>query len=175
MFNFKDLPSTVSAPDLLPVSAWWRKTVVRGRPDRMGWLPESEEEFVKNTIVNCGMDYLAQQISSWAAPAKMSHMIVGTSTAVPTLSDYRLPGEVTGGRKTFAATSVSNNTWSAVCTWGGGADGVTSFQLQNAGIGNTANSGTQIFNHVQFSQTVLANSDFLRLELYSQIGSSSHG
>jgi hypothetical protein len=166
------LPETLV--DHLAFNTVWRKSVVRASPDGKGWLPEAETEFVKNTIVNCGMDFLAQQISSWAAPAKMSHMIVGTSTAVPTLSDYRLPGEVTGGRKTFAATSVSNNTWSAVCTWGGGADGVTSCQLQNAGIGNSANSGTQIFNHVQFSQTVLANSDFLRLELYSQIGSSGH-
>lgn len=145
---------------------------MRGRADGVGWHPESDVEFIKNVIVNCGMDFLAQRISSWSAPGAMTHMIVGTSTAVPTLSDYRLPGEV--NRKAFAATSVSNNTWSAVNTWGGGADSVVSLQLQNAGIGNSADSGTLIFNHVQFSQTVLANSDFLRLELYSQIGSSGH-
>lgn len=170
--NQQHLPETLCDP--LALNTMWRRSVVRGRPDGQGWLPEAEIEYVKNVIVNCGMDFLAQQISSWAAPSKMSHMVVGTATAVPTLSDYRLPGEVAGGRKAFAATSVSNNVWSAVCTWGGGADSVTSVQLQNAGIGNSANSGTQIFNHVQFSQTVLANSDFLRLELYSQIGSSGH-
>ena len=103
------LPETLV--DHLAFSTVWKKSIVRARQDGLGWLPEAETEYVKNTIVNCGMDYLAQQISSWAAPAKMTHMIVGTSTAVPTLSDYRLPGEVTGGRKAFAATSVSNNTW----------------------------------------------------------------
>jgi len=173
MFPDHLLPETLT-PESVALSTWWRRSVVRASPDGNGWLPESEIQFVKNVIVNCGMDFLAQRISSWNAPAPMTHMIVGTSTAVPTLSDYRLPGEVAGGRKAFAATSVSNNTWSAVNTWGGGADAVTSFQLQNAGIGNSASSGTQIFNHVQFSQTVLANSDFLRLELYSQIGSSAH-
>lgn len=165
-------PLAETLVDQMPLNFIWKKSVVRGRPDGLGWLPEAEVEFVHNVIVNCGMDFLAQRISSWAAPTPMTHMIVGTSTAVPTLSDYRLPGEVS--RKAFAATSVSNNTWSAVNTWGGGADSVVSLQLQNAGIGNSASSGTLIFNHVQFSQTVLANSDFLRLELYSQIGSSAH-
>jgi len=60
----------------------------------------------------------------------------------------------------------------AIATWGGDADSVVSQQLEMAGIANhqTIDSGVML-NIANGLSTVLADSDFLHLEIQVQVGS----
>ena len=72
-----------------------------------------------------------------------------------------------------ANTSVSSRSTLILSnTWGGAADSVSSIALEEAGIFNSANSGTgTMLNRLTGVNATLADSDILSLEMTFQIGS----
>ena len=60
----------------------------------------------------------------------------------------------------------------AIATWGGSTESVTSNQLEMAAIANHPTSGSgHYLNVANGLSTVLADSDFLHLEIQVQVGS----
>jgi len=134
---------------------------------------------VDDLIVNNGRIFLARRIAGGDAQtppgSAMAYMAVGTVSTAPTLVDSLLTGEVAGGRKALAANSANvDNIYTAVCTWGGVADSVTSFDLVEAGIFNHASSGQgTMFQRVTFAAVTLADSDLLKITLETNVGSNT--
>ena len=76
-------------------------------------------------------------------------------------------------RKTFAVGSATNNNiFTAINTFGGFADSITSAAIVEAAIFNHANSG-ECFQRVTFAAVTLANSDLLKLTLQTNVGSNT--
>lgn len=131
---------------------------------------------VEDLIVNNGRIYIARRIAggdSQTTPGSaMAYMAVGTVSTAPTLTDSTLTGHVS--RKALATnTAINSNTYTAVATWGGAADTVTSIQIQEAGIFNHASSGNgTMMQRVTFATVTLADSDLLKITLETNVGSS---
>ena len=128
---------------------------------------------VNDLIVNTGRIYLAKRISAGDIVASaMAHVAVGTGTASPALGDTALAGEYK--RKATAINSaITNNVWSAISTFGGFADTITSLQITEAGGFNHASSGQgTMMQRVTFSAVTLADSDIFRIELQTNVGSN---
>jgi hypothetical protein len=150
--------------------------VFRAQPEG-GWL-DPEEVCVGDLIVNGGRQFLARRIAggdAQTAPGSaMSYMSIGTGTGAASLASVLVVGEVL--RKilsTNTAGVTAANVYTAVATFGGFADSVTSLALTEAGIWNHANSGLgTMYQHVTYASVVLANSDMLRLTLETNVGSS---
>ena len=156
----------------VPAKARWLVEVTRGRPDGQGWFPSEGAYYVPNIVTQGGADYLASRIGSRAigTNSTMAATAIGTVSTAATLSDATITGEV--DRKLFDSTSLNANTWVIVNTWGGGADAVTSVVIVEAGIANDIGSGQGIlFNRVVFASVTLADSDFLKLQLETQVHS----
>lgn len=154
----------------IPIRGIWRKEIVRANPAG-GYFPPSEIE-EGNLIVTVGMDYLADRIGSRATGthSTMTHAAIGTSTQAASINQTTLPGEVL--RKLFDSTSRNGNIWVTVNTFGGGADGITSVVIAEAGVFNAAGSGAGVMmQRAALSTVVLANSDFLKLQVETTVGS----
>lgn len=146
--------------------------IFRGTPFGYSSIPD-ESVCVNDLIVTTGRIYLAKRISAGDSVASaMAYIAVGTGTALPALGDTALVGEYK--RKATAINSVlSANIWSAVSTFGGAADSITSLQITEAGVFNHASSGQgTMFQRVTFSSITLADSDLFRIELSTNVGSS---
>lgn len=155
----------------VPLRARWTKEVYRARPEG-GWHPPEIETLIPNLIVSNGMDYLASRIGSRAVGTNstMSAIAVGTVSTAATLNQTAVTGEV--DRKLFGSTSLNGNIWILVNTWGGSADSVTSVNMQEAGVLNSAVSGAGVmFQRVVYASVVLANSDLLKLQIETTVGS----
>ena len=149
----------------------WLKEVYRANPEG-GWYAPSEVEYVKNVVTNCGMNYLASRISCRAVGVNsdMSATAIGTVSTAATLSDTAITGEV--DKKLFDSTSLNLNVWVIVNTWAGNADSVTSYIIAEAGVFNSLTSGTGVmFQRVTFSTVTLADSDYLKLQIETTVGS----
>lgn len=133
-------------------------------------LPD-EELCCGDLIITSGLNYIATRIINGDTVASaMAYMAIGTATSVATYTDTTLPGEVK--RKGFAVNSVATNIYTMVATYGGSADSVTSLSIQEAGIFNHASSGQgTMYQRVNFSAWVPANSDLLKLTLQTNVGS----
>ncbi len=145
--------------------------VRRTRPD--GTVFE-ERPSVVDLVVNGGRSWLAQRIGGGDSVASpMAYMAVGTATTAPGLTDTTLTGEIK--RKALAVNSAtSGNLYTAVATFGGYADGITSTAITEAGVFNHAGSGQgTMFQRVTFSAVTLANSDILHLTLETRVGSNT--
>lgn len=155
-----------------------RAEVYRGKPDAGGY-GEPEVLCVNDLIVNTGRIYIARRIAGGDATTGASAMVamaVGTGSVAPALTDGTTPGlygEVK--RKALAINSATtNNVYTAVVTLGGAADTVTSIQIQEAGVVNTALSGQgTLMQRVTFSAVTLADSDLLHLTLQTNVGSNT--
>lgn len=96
---------------------------------------------------------------------------IGTQTAAHSL------GSVQGGigeveRKAASIAAGSNEVAVVVMTWAGAADSITSLDLRTGAIFNHGSSGSGIMlNAVNSVATILADSDFLKLQAEVQIGS----
>jgi hypothetical protein len=159
----------ISPPQIL-LKGIWRKEITRANPAG-GYFPPSEVE-EGNLVVTTGMDYLADRIGSRAigANSTMTHCAIGTSTTVATINQTTLPGEVL--RRLFDSTSRAGNIWITVNTFGGGSDGITSVVIAEAGVFNASGSGTGVMmQRAALSTVVLANSDFLKLQVETTVGS----
>lgn len=133
---------------------------------------------VTDLIVNDGRTYIARRIAggdAQTAPGSaMAYMAVGTVSTAATLTDTRITGEIK--RKALAVNTAgvtAVNVYTAVATFGGAADTITSLQIQEAGIFNHASSGQgTMMQRVVFSAVTLADSDLLRITLETNVGSS---
>ena len=141
-----------------------------------GFFTDKPDELVcvNDLIVNTGRTYLAQRISSGDSVASaMAHMAVGSGATAAALTDTALVDE--RARNPLAVNSaVTNNVYSAVMTFGGASDGLTSVPLQEAGIFNHASSGQgTMFQRVTFSSVTLAASDIVKITLQTNVGSNT--
>ena len=147
-----------------------RVDVFRGRSEGYSGIPDETPE-VQDLIVNPGRVHLAKRIVGLdSASSAMAYMAVGTGSTAPALTNSILAGEV--NRKLFASESATDNVWTAINTWGGSADSVTSVQIQEAGIFNKSDSG-DMFQRVTFATVTLANSDLLKVTLETNVGSNT--
>lgn len=150
--------------------ARWTKEIYRARPEGGHYPPIIET--IPNLVVNDGMDYLASRLGSRAqgVNSTMSVIAIGTVSDAATLTDTAVTGEV--DRKLFDSTSLNGNIWILVNTFGGSVDAVTSVAMVEAGVLNVAISGSGImFQRVVFASVVLADSDFLKLQIETTVGS----
>lgn len=142
-----------------------------------GWHEPAEVE-VDDLIVNVGRNYIARRIAggdSQTAPGSaMAYMCIGTGTGAASLASTLSTSEVL--RKLLAISSAgitASNVYTAVATFGGAADSVTSLAIGEASIWNHASSGQgAMMQHVNFAAVTLAASDLLRLTLETNVGSS---
>lgn len=159
---------TAVAP--FPLHGRWTKTVWRTMPDLS--VVMAEQEIVENLIVNNGMNYLAAYVGSQAVGtnSRMSYTAIGTVSTAASLTDSTLTGEIK--RKAYDVTTLNGNVWTVINTWGGSADSITSASIVEAGTFNHASSAQGVmFQRVTFSSVVLANSDFLSLQIDTTVGS----
>ena len=146
----------------------WRST-------KHGYTVEPQEAPpVNDLIVNAGRVYLAKRIASGDTVASaMAHMAIGSGSTAAGLGDTVLLSEQ--ARKALAINSaLVSNDFTAIATFGGFADSVTSVQIAEAGVFNNASSGqTTMFQRVTFSAVTLANSDLLKVTLETVVGSNT--
>lgn len=140
-----------------------------GRPE----YGTREKIVTPNVIVLGGQAMLALYISSQGlgTNSQMVAIAVGTATTVASLNQTGLTGEVS--RKAFSATSVGANSWSAVTTFGGGADNIVGTVVAEAGVWNMTTSGQGVmFNRAVFGSTfTLQNSDIAAVQFIIAVGS----
>ena len=140
-----------------------------------GFYSETPDETicVNDMIVTAGRNWLAMRVGP-AVNSPMGWMAVGTVGTVGSLGGLTLTGEV---KRKALATNTANitaaNVYTAVMTLGGSADSVSSLSIAEAGIFNHASSGQgTMFQRVDFSPVILANSDLLKITLETNVGSS---
>jgi len=141
-----------------------------------GYYTEQPDEniCVNDLITNAGRIFLAKRIAADSDVASaIRYMAVGTVTTVATLTDTGLTGEV--ARKPLAVYSAqTNNVFTAVATFGGAADSVTSLALTEALLTNHASSGNgTAFQRVTFAAVTLASSDLVKITLQTNVGSNT--
>lgn len=129
-----------------------------------------EESVMYNQVTKDGLNFLASRGITNTGSA-MAYIVVGTQTAAASLGSTQAGiGEVS--RKIGSTLASSGEVMIAVATWAGAADSVTSVDLRSAGLVNHADSGQgTLFNQVNSVATILASSDFLRVQVEVQIGS----
>jgi len=141
-----------------------------------GFFSKDPDELVcvNDLIVNDGRTYIAKRISSGdSVVSAMAHMAVGSGSTAAGLTDTALVHE--SAKKALAVNSATaNNVYTAVATFGGDADGITSVELKEACITNHAGSGTGLmFQRVTFSTVTLAASDIVKITLQTNVGSNT--
>jgi len=136
-----------------------------------GGYHDAKELCVEDLITNAGRVFLAQRIGA-DVNSPMAHMSVGTVATAAALANTSVTGET--ARKALAINSATtNNVYTAVSTFGGDADSVTSVQIVEAGILNHASSGQgTLFQRVTFAAVTLADSDLLSVTLTTNVGSN---
>jgi len=127
-----------------------------------------ERKVLPNIVTASGLDHLASRAISDAG-SKYNWLAIGTANYTPHINSQEI---LECDRKVAALISSSAELIVCIATWGGFADSVTSNQLEMAAIGNHETSGSGHFlNVVNGLATVLADSDFLHLEVQVQVGS----
>ena len=159
-----------TAVGALPIHGRWTKTIWRTMSDLS--VVMTEQEVVDNLIVNNGMNFLAAKIGSQAVGTNsaMAYTAIGTVSTAATLTNATLTGEIK--RKIFDVTTLNGNVWTIINTWAGSVDGITSVSIVEAATMNHASSAQGVmFQRVTFSSVVLANSDFMSLQIDTTVGS----
>jgi hypothetical protein len=170
-----DKEQTPRRSDPLTIKEIVRAEIYRGVPEGYG---EPSEVEVVDLIPTVGRTYIARRIAggdSQTAPGSaMAYMAIGTGSAAPTLTDSYIAGEVKRkvlSTNTAGVTAV--NVYTAVATFGGAADTITSLEIQEAGVYNHASSGNgTMMQRVTFAKVTLADSDLLKITLETNVGSS---
>lgn len=161
-------------PDGLRLFEIVRAEVFRGHPDGYREFPD-EVLTVQDLITNNGRVFLANRIGAdtLGTNSPMAHMAVGTMTTAASLNDSILSGEIV--RKALAINSAqANNIYTAIATFGGFAESITSAQIAEAGVLNHAGSGQGIlYQRIAFAAVTLADSDFLRVTMETNVGSNT--
>jgi len=170
----KDLKQSARFAEGCALGEVVRAEIYRGH--RGYYLPNPDEcPCVDDLIVNTGRSYLAQRIGA-NINSPMAHMAIGSGSTAAALTDGSTPGlygEI--NRKALSTNSAqTNNVYTAVATWGGAADSVQSIAITEAGVFNHAGSGQgTLFQRVTFASVTLADSDLLKVELTTNVGSNT--
>lgn len=129
---------------------------------------ELERKAIPNIVTASGLNNLASRGIADTG-SKYNWLAIGTANYTPHINSQTI---LECSRKQAALISSSKELIVAIATWGGSADSVTSNQLEMAGICNHQTSGSGHFlNIANGLSTVLANSDFLHLEIQVRVGS----
>ena len=139
-----------------------------------GWAPP-EDVCVEDLILTTGRNYLAARIGV-AVNSPMAWMAVGTGTTAAALTDGSTPGlygEIK--RKALSTNSAlsADNIYTAVATFGGAADSVSSIAITEGALVNHVGSGQgTMFQRVTFAAVTMADSDLFKLTLQTNVGST---
>lgn len=129
---------------------------------------EIDRKAIPNIVTADGLNNLANRAIADTG-SKYGWLAIGTANYTPHINSQEI---LECDRK--AAAIIGNSFELIVCiaTWGGAADSVTSNQLEMAAIANHQTSGSgHYLNVANGLSTVLADSDFLHLEVQVQVGS----
>lgn len=159
--------------DKLPLFDFLSAEVYRGH---RGFYADEPDETVcaEDLIVNNGRVHIAQRMTGDdTVSSKMNYMAVGTVSTAAALANTTLTGEVQ--RKALAVYSATaNNVVTAVCTFGGNADSVTSIAMVEFGLFNHASSGQgTMMQRVVAAAVTLADSDLVKVTLQTNVGSNT--
>lgn len=151
--------------DYVAVEGHWTFEVIRADGSK-------ELRYAKNTLTAAGLNQLAAGGVTNTTSAFI-YLAIGTQTAASSL------GSVQGGlgevsRKAASIAASSNEYMIVTMTWAGAADSLTSVDLRTAGAVNYPNShaSTGVFlNFVNSVATILADSDFLKVQMEVRVGS----
>jgi len=130
-----------------------------------------ETSSVQNTLTAAGLDHLARLGVTNGVGSAFIYLAIGTQTDPSSLGSVQAGlGEV--DRKIGAVQTSSREVMILSSTWAGAADGISSLDLRTASAVNHPDSGSGIhLNFVNSVSTVLADSDFLRIEMNVRVGS----
>lgn len=129
---------------------------------------EVDRKAIPNIVTADGLNHLANRAISDAG-SKYNWLAIGTANYTPHINSQEI---LECDRKAGAVVGNSYELIVVIATWGGAADSVTSNQLEMAAIGNHQTSGSgHYLNVANGLSTVLADSDFLHLEVQVQVGS----
>ena len=147
--------------DALPVMGTFVRTITRANG-------EVDRKILPNIVTATGLNNLANRAIADTA-SKYGWIAIGTANYTPHINSQTI---LECDRKAAAIIGNSYELIVAIATWGGAADSVTSNALEMAGICNHQTSGSGHFlNIANGLSTVLADSDFLHLEVQVQVGS----
>lgn len=129
---------------------------------------EIDRKVLPNIVTADGLNNLANRAISDAG-SKYNWLAIGTANYTPHINSQEI---LECDRKQASTIGNSYELIVVIATWGGAADSVTSNQIEMAGIANHQTSGSgHYLNVANGVSTVLADSDFLQLEVQVQVGS----
>lgn len=157
----------------MPMRGTYFISVERRTPGFAGY-GTVEQYQSRNVVVQTGLTMLARYVSSYGvgANSQMAYIAIGTATTAASVNQTNLAGEVK--RLPFSASSVTtNNSWSAVSTFGGGTDNLVNVVIGEAGVWNATGSGAGVmFNRAPLAATfTLQNSDIAAVQVIVSVGS----
>ncbi len=127
-----------------------------------------DRKAIPNIVTAPGLNHLASRAISDAG-SKYNWLAIGTADYTPHINSQEI---LECDRKVGAIVGNSFELIVVIATWGGASESVTSNQLEMAAIGNHETSGSgHYLNVANGLSTVLADSDFLHLEVQVQVGS----
>ncbi len=127
-----------------------------------------ERKVLPNIVTATGLNNLADRGVADTG-SKYGWLAIGTANYTPHINSQEI---LECDRKPAALISASKELIVCIATWGGDAEMVTSNQLEMAGIANHQTSGSgHYLNVANGLSTVLADSDFLHLEVQVRVGS----
>ena len=157
----KNISDQKIAQNFLRLEGTFIRTITRHNGD-------IDRKVIPNVVTADGLNNLANRGIADTG-SKYGWIAVGSATHTPHINSQYI---AESSRKTAALISSSKELIVAIATWGGSADSVTSAALESAGIANHPTSGSGHYLNVAAGvSTVLANSDFLHLEVQVRVGS----
>lgn len=157
----KNISESQIAENFLKLQGTFVRTITRANGD-------IDRKLLPNIVTADGLNHLANRGLSDAG-SKYGWIAIGTADYTPHINSQEI---LESDRKVAALISSSKELMVAISTWGGAADGQTSNQLEMAGIANHPTSGSgHYLNVANGLSTVLADSDFLHLEIQVRVGS----
>jgi hypothetical protein len=157
----KNISESQVAQNFLALQGTFIRTITRANGD-------IDRKILPNIVTADGLNNLANRAISDAG-SKYNWLAIGTADYTPHINSQEI---LECDRKQGAVVGNSYELIVVVATWGGDADSVASNQLEMAGIANHQTSGSgHYLNVANGLSTVLADSDFLHLEVQVQVGS----
>jgi len=157
----RNISESEVAEQFLKLEGTFIRTITRANGD-------VDRKVLPNIVTADGLNNLANRAIADTG-SKYGWLAIGTANYTPHINSQEI---LECSRKVGAVVGNSFELIVVVATWGGSADSVSSNQLEMAGIANHQTSGSgHYLNVANGLSTVLANSDFLHLEVQVQVGS----
>ena len=157
----KNISEGQIAKDFLALQGSFIRTITRANGD-------VDRKVCPNIVTADGLNLLANRAIADTA-SRFGWLAIGTANYTPHINSQEI---LECDRKTAAVVGNSFELIVCIATYGGAADAVTSNQIEMAAIANHPTSGSGIYLNVANGvSTVLADSDFLHLEVQVQVGS----